>query len=634
MDFKIINMGMLATFFAFSALGATEPIRVLSSPDKKITATLSLNDRGHLQYLLQKDGDVIIDNSKLGIVVDGVDMGGDSFFSGSPEKFQVNTSYPWVGKKSVIVNHYNGMRIPLQSGKKKINWLIEMRVFNDGFAFRYIIPGSGKRRVNSETTTFNLIKGSEIWYRLNKPQYERLSKKSSVEAIEPDYNMQVPVTVELPGSKGFAAITEAGGFIYSGLSLKANGTTELSSYFAGDRKGFSVEGEIVTPWRIVMVGATPNDLVNCDIVYNVCPAPDKKLFPNGKLTKWIKPGRSLWNWWAYGKEGIAWNKQKKMVDYAAKLKCQYYLIDWGWEEPRYGWFNEGEKEKKWVHLKELVDYAGEKGVSILVWRHWNSLRSKKRKDAFFSKLSACGVKGAKIDFLASEGVDRRKFVIDTLKNAASHKIMVNFHGAPKPAGECKTWPNEVSREGIFGLEHNRLGGAKLSTQHYCLMPFTRGLAGHGDFTPTTFQKDKLFGTTFSLQLAMAIVEDSSILCWADKPDIYLESPALTFIQTIPPVWDETRYLPATEIGKFVLVARRSGKDWFVAAMNGDDKSPKDCELDLSFLGEGNFSATYCRDNLKRADDLVVEKDTVDKNKKILLKMLPGGGFVGRFIHAN
>jgi hypothetical protein len=163
------------------------------------------------------------------------------------------------------------------------------------------------------------------------------------------------------------------------------------------------------------------------------------------------------------------------------------------------------------------------------------------------------------------------------------------------------------------------------------VPFVRNLAGHGDFTPTTFQKSKLCDTTFTLQLAMAIVENSPLLCWADKPDIYLKSPALTFIKSMPTVWDETVVFPDSKIGKFVVMARRSGSDWYLAIINGGD-SDKEYSFKLDFLKDGEkYSATYSRDDMKRADNMVVEKDiTVKKGQTIKINMLPGGGFVGRF----
>jgi alpha-glucosidase len=323
----------------------------------------------------------------------------------------------WVGIKSEIKNHCNYLVLPVKNNGSDKTWNLEVKAFNDGVAFRYVVPGTGDRKINSETTSFGLLKGSKIWYRLNKPQYERFSKFSDVEKIEADYNMQLPVTIELPDNMGHAAITEAGSFLYSGLSLKSTGSTHLKAYFADDSKGWTITGEIASPWRIIMTGPTLNDLVNCDIVPNVCPPPDPKLFPKGKMTEWIKPGRTMWVWWAYGKDGAAWDFQKPMVDKTQKLHCEYYFADYGWEEPKYGWCTKENPNKKWDTLKELVKYAKERNIEIVVWRHWHPLRSAKAQERFFAKLKECDVKCAKIDFLASEGVERRKFIIDALKVA-------------------------------------------------------------------------------------------------------------------------------------------------------------------------------------------------------------------------
>ncbi|MBT3278390.1 MAG: hypothetical protein HN909_08140 [Phycisphaerales bacterium] len=624
----------------FALLCAGAPLHaesiVVKSPNAKVVTTVSISEAGHLQYSVTRDGAAVLDQSPLGIVVNGNDLGAGATLGTPGEPTSVDMSYPWVGNKSTLVNRHNQLIIPIKS---KTNWALHVRAFDDGVAVRYVVPGKNKRQIDSESTAFTLPKGSTVWHRVNKASYEKLSYHSPVETLESGYNMQYPLTIVLPNKGGYAALTEAGSFLFSGQSLVATGTTTLTTLFANNPKGWKMDGEIVSPWRIVMAAATLNDLVNCDIVYNVCPQPDKTLFPKGKQTEWIKPGRALWNWWAYGKGGIKWSKQKAMVDSAAKMNCQYYLVDDGWEEPKGGWFKKGKEDKRWKRLKELADYAKTKNVSILVWRRWKTkdkhhpgIETHDKRVEFFSKLVECGVVGAKIDFLSAEGLSIRKFVVDTLKVAAKHKIMVNFHGSAKPTGESKTWPNEVSREGIFGLEHNRLPGDKLSPSQYCVFPFGRNLAGHADFTPTTFQKSRLFGTTFSLQLAVAVIENSSVLCWADKPEIYLNSPALTFIQSIPPVWDETRILPGSEIGTRLVMARRKGNDWYAVVINGDAKNSVTHSLDLSFLGEGIYDATYSRDNMDKADAMVVEKDqTAKPSDTLTINMRPGGGFVARFI---
>jgi alpha-glucosidase len=207
--------------------------------------------------------------------------------------------------------------------------------------------------------------------------------------------------------------------------------------------------------------------------------------------------------------------------------------------------------------------------------------------------------------------------------------MINFHGANKPAGEARTWPNEITREGIMGLEHNKWSVLKPS--HYSVLLFTRMLAGHGDFTPTTFQPKFFKGTTASLQLAMAVAHTSPILCWADKPEVYLAHPTLELVQTVPAVWDETRVLKGSKIGDLAVLARRSGKDWWVGILNGSADKARKYKLDLSFLGDGEYSAVYCRDKTGSPADVIIEKTKAKASTTLDINMAPGGGFVARFV---
>jgi alpha-glucosidase len=205
---------------------------------------------------------------------------------------------------------------------------------------------------------------------------------------------------------------------------------------------------------------------------------------------------------------------------------------------------------------------------------------------------------------------------------------VNFHGANKPAGEPRTWPNEMTREGIHGLEQNKWSA--IPVQHYAVLPFTRLVAGHGDFTPVTFQERYLKGTTFAQQLATAILYTSPMQCWADKPEIYLKSPCLPLIQNMPCDWDETRVLPVSKIGKLAAYARKKGESWFIGIVNGETKE-KTLVLDFSFLGNGAYSATYYKDAMDNPASIIVEKNMPVNNKTSLqVTMLPGGGFAGWF----
>ena len=340
--------------------------------------------------------------------------------------------------------------------------------------------------------------------------------------------------------------------------------------------------------------------------WRVCvPPPDKQLFPDGIKTDYLKPGRCLWQWWAYNDPGTEWSKQHWFIDQAAALNCQYYLVDEGWENPKQGWSTED--KSAWERMRELCDYGSAKGVHIWLWRgwtrndkrFWSGIETPEKREAFFRNCAEAGVKGTKIDFMDSQSHEMLAFYEDCLRVGAKHKIMVNFHGANKPAGEARTWPNEMTREGIRGLEYNKW--STLPPQHYATLPFTRYLAGHGDFTPTTLQQQFLKGTTVAQQLACAVVTTSPILCWADKPELYLESPVVDFIREVPPVWDETRVLPGSRIGDLAVLARRSVNLWYVGIINGAEK--RSYTLDLSFLGRGKHLADFFSDVGGRPDEI-------------------------------
>jgi alpha-glucosidase len=246
--------------------------------------------------------------------------------------------------------------------------------------------------------------------------------------------------------------------------------------------------------------------------------------------------------------------------------------------------------------------------------------------AFFKRCREVGVAGVKIDFMDAESKDVIDFYTAALKDAAEYKLMINFHGANKPTGEARTWPNEITREGVRGLEYNKWSA--LPPQHYAALPFTRYLAGHGDFTPCTFNPDMLKATTVTMQLATAIVYTSPLLHWADKPHFYLNSPAVDLIKQIPSTWDQTIVLADSKIGELAAFARRKDDVWFVGIINAGPERQYD--LNLSFLDEGEYNAVLVRDRTDNPADITVENNTVNCEQKLTVEMCLGGGFVARF----
>jgi alpha-glucosidase len=605
----------------------------LSGPSGHVSATISIDENRQMQYTLKRDRLTVIEKSELGIIIDDVDLGLGVDF-GKATFRDINEKYPWYGVKSEASDHCRAMELSVKHLASGQNWVFEARAYDDGFAYRYVIPGTGQRAITGEKTNWRLPAGSQIWFQTNTKNYEGVHVKRRPEDVNSYTNLGPPVTIELP-DKSYAAITEAALFNYSGMTMCGTGTNAIVAIFEDDPNGFSIDGTITSPWRVVMTGPDLNALVNCDIVHNVCEPPDTKLFPQGLKTEWIKPGRALWHWWSGDSNSVKFENQKWWIDNAARMGFEYVLVDAGWETV---W--KTDTKDKWQFLAELVEYARSKNVRVWVWKYWTTrtrggetggLETHEKRVDFFKRCKDAGVVGVKIDFMDSESKDRIDFYAGVLRDAAEAKLMINFHGANKPTGEDRTWPNEMTREGIRGLEYNKWDA--LPPDHYASLPFTRFLAGHGDFTPCTFNPRSLKGTTVTFQLATAVIYTSPVINWADNPNFYLESPALELIKRIPSVWDQTIVLPGCKIGELAGFARRKGNDWFIGVINGSNNK-QEFGFDLSFLGKSNYKAMIARDKTGERTAMAVENAVVWEKQKIVVDLEAGGGFAAWLTPAN
>ncbi len=614
---------LLVVFSAYSASVAAEDI-VIASPDGRVQFKLSVTGQGQLQHAVTFRDKPVIEPSAVGITVDGIRIA-DGVRIGKIDRYQVNETYPWYGNHSTAIDNCNGAKISLTHEGSRIAYTLEMRAYNDGIAFRHVVPGEGTR-VPDEATSFRLPAGSILWEHDLEDHYEAVHSRKSLRAIPPGAWVAPPLTFRLPGDAGYGSITEGGLHAFSGMGLQADGSGAFlarlghsvpASYpfrlrYAQDVERLthpaSITGTISTPWRIVMIGADLNALVNCDIVHNVAAPPDPKYFPNGLKTEWIKPGRSVWRYLDGGPEGTM-EGMKEFSRLAGDLGFEYNLLEGFWA--------------KWPEnqLKELVDYSRARGVGIIVWRSRSSLGNEKSIREMFDLLRRTGVAGVKIDFFDHE----HKEVIDLyeliLKLAAEYHLLVDFHGANKPTGMERTWPNEVGNEGIRGMEM-----AGPYAQHEVTLPFTRMLAGLADYTPTHFTR-RLADTTWAHQVANAIILQAPLLVFAAHPANILANPTADLVKSIPSVWDETIVLPVSDIGQVAAFARRKGETWFLAVNNGINA--KTVRVDLSFLGQGTYVSTLIRDACEPAS-VKTEHLTLSRNDVLYIDLRSGGGFVGRF----
>ena len=269
-----------------------------------------------------------------------------------------------------------------------------------------------------------------------------------------------------------------------------------------------LEGHIATPWRILMIGNL-NSLVNNDIITDVSD-PLSPIFKND--ISWIEPGNCVWSWLAG--YSVSLENMKRFTDWGAELGIKYNLVDEGWSH----WEDKEHGKDCWDMVAELVNYSKSKGVKILLWKAYpdrkgiEGIQTSERRRRFFQKCKDLGVAGLKIDFFDCESQTVTRYYEETLKEAAEFGLVINFHGSNKPTGLNRTYPNELNREGILGLEYG-----ESSAQQNVLLPFTRYLAGHGDYTPLPLQREWMGGTSEAHQIATTALFTSPLRCYGGRP---------------------------------------------------------------------------------------------------------------------
>ncbi len=598
---------------------------MLESPGRQLLFVLSAAADGQVTWTVTRGGSVVIERSPLGIRVDGVDLGWGATLDKS-DPYRVDEKYPWRGVTSQAINRANGARIALRHSGGLI-YTVDVRVFDDGVAFRHEVPGRGSR-VPDATTAFTLPAGSTVWTHGLRGHYEELYERRAIEDVPPGTWAGPPVTFKLRDG-GYGSITEADLRGYAGMALQADGANTFRERLGHDHppsypftlrfgddeakrlsRPAAIDGPIRTPWRVVLAAADLNALVTSDIVHNLSAPPDPTLFPNGVKTPWVKPGRAVWRYLDGGENSFAGIKEFSRL--AGELGFEYQVVEGLWTR-----FGEAE-------LRELVEYSKDRNVGIILWRHRRTLHDRDERRRLFGALSKAGVAGLKVDFLDHEAKEVIDLYQDILRDAAEFRLVVNFHGANKPAGEARTWPNELTREGIYGLEHKAI---KEWAAFNTTFPFTRMLAGHADYTPVVFGERRR-ETSWAHQIASAAILTSPLLVYGAHPQSLLSNPAVEIVKSLPSTWDETRVLPPSEIGELALFARRSGTTWFVAAMNGP--AARTVTIDPAVLGIDGAQALIARDRLDDAAAIDVGRRAIARGVRLELAMRPAGGFIVRF----
>ncbi len=664
----LLICGGLGTGMAFGA----EPA-VQASPDGSLSLTVSVKSRlesgppgERLYYSLRfRDEDVLLDSS---IGLDFVDQAplANGLVLQKVERRTVNDSWRRVwGKRSRVVDHYNELLLTLAEKEAPARTIgLRFRVYDDGLALRYELPETwGAFELAAERTFFDFPGNPRVWaanYGGFESSQESEFVSQSLADLQPAQIYGCPVLVRLDGSL-WAAVTEADLSDWAGMHLTRRpgerGTlvTALAPHPDEPRVAVRSTAPRSSPWRVIMVGEHPGDFIESDLLQNLNE-------PLAIDAAWIKPGKSAWDrWWSgsYAPEvdfqvGMNTATMKYFVDLAAEMNWQYQLVDWYWYGPP---FAEGAVDNSWepnpeaditrvvpdLDLTGLIRYAGEKGVGIILWLNWAS--AARQMDEAFPLYEKWGVRGVKIDFMNRDDQEMVNFYHRTVKKAAEHHLLVDFHGAYKPTGWSRTYPNLITREGVMGNEYTKWSD-RVTPEHCLTIPFTRGMLGSMDFTPGGFRQKTREGFravggdapgpfvmgTRAFQLAMLVVYESGLQVLCDSPYSYHSSPAGTdFLKLVPTTWDDTRVIHG-QVGDFITIARRAGDEWYVGSMT--DWTPRTLEIPLSFLGDGRYRAEIWADAYEADDypDRIMKRTrAVTSADTIEAVMTAGGGQVVRLV---
>ena len=604
---SFLSVGLLAITLSINSYAQNI---IIKSPDNNIVSTFGKDKAGHLSYSITFKGKTVLMPSPIGIIVDSVDLGKNAT-TGKVKTKKINETYATRGVHTKAINNCNVVFIPITSGNQKTSWTLEVRAFNDAIAYRYHVMAEGIHKINGEASAWTLTPGSTMWYQSNNARnYEAVFKVANPDTVRIPLKIMTTATFKLPDNLGYAKITEANLINYSDMGLEASNGASFKSLFHNSPKGWQSNGAIESPWRVVILVNNLTELVNTDALQNLCPAPSKEL----ANASWIKPGRSTWHWMVTGSPKL--EEQNKWIDWTKKLDFEYYIIDDGWIR----WKKEGMDQ--WACMKEVTDYAKTQGVKIWAWTHSKELFTPEQRTDYFTKIKALGIVGLKIDFMKDADPVWVQWYDDCLRDLAKYELMVDFHGAVKPTGRERTWPNELTREGIRGRENG-----KQSSLHDIALIFTRFVQGHADYTPTDFRPDKLRGSTWSHELAMAVNFTSPLFCFSGRPEDYIASDAFGFFKVLPTTWDETIVLPGSEIGEMAAIARRKGNDWYIGVLNNNKVDH--FNINLGFLGRGSYNMEKFEDVADKNDAWTHSKSVVTANTTVSLNLSKDGGSVMR-----
>jgi alpha-glucosidase len=632
-----------------SSYGAAQKSSI-SSPNQRYNIDIDLTD--HISWNVSLDDIKVIENAVI-----SMDMGNDRVLGNKPRLKNkkivslnelITVQVP--NKNARINSRYNQLTMSFKGGFQLI-----FRAFDDGIAYRFVDQNNKSSVVINEKMQITFPENSMSYFPKEESMYshnERQYLNIAISNIGKGSFCSLPVMFDTKKAK--VLFTEASLHNYPCMFLAGDQANSLTAIFPNyvieavpnknsspDRNQIikkeadyiaKVDGKRAYPWRVFIISDDDRTFVESNLVTQLS---NSSKIPDAD---WIKPGKVAWDWYnannIYGvdfKAGLNMETYKYYIDFASKNNIEYVILDEGWTKSTTEILEDNED----LDVPELIKYATSKNVGIILWVLWKPLYE--RPDEILRLYSSWGALGIKVDFMQRSD----QFVVESYEKiaeiSATYKLLVDYHGAFKPAGIERVWPNLINYEGVMGNEQNKWS-SYITPEHNLTIPFIRMAAGPLDFTPGSminanqdnyvprFTRPMSMGTR-AHQVAMYVVFEAPLQMMCESPTIYYrEQESVDFITQIPTVWDETKVLKAS-VSDYIVLARRNGDNWYIGAMT--DWNAREFNIDLSFLDNGNYKMQSFADGInasRNAQDYKIENRLVTKEGEIQINLSKGGGY--------
>lgn len=632
MTVKTIAAAVVLPLFIASPALANVPESSISVASPNGTARISIAADA-TAISVSRNGEEIVAPSPIGL-----DLEGGVFaplrLVGIEHAAQDRTIPLTATKAAVARDQYNGARIAfVETGAGKRSLTIEVRAYDDGVAFRYLMPAGGPVTLKDEATELLLANDPTCEVTENSTSHENHWVETKVSELDRGKRYDFLLLCASATGRTHFAVTQSDLTSYAGAALEpVDGGVRVHLMPRVDRTDVAVisPSGLTSAWRVVMLGDRAGDLIESNLIGNLAPQ------ASGDFS-WVKPGLAAWDWWSGPTAGEkpTMERFRRFIDFAGASGFPYFLIDAGWPldatpccdaDPR----TDITRPNPVIDMPALVEYARAKGVGLLLWAHWKHVEP--RMEEVLDTYQRWGIKGIKVDFMEREDQQMVEFYHRLAKETAERHLLLDMHGAFPPTGLARAYPNYITQEGVRGLEYDKFSWGNITPGHNVKLAYTRMLLGPMDYTPGGFRNSTpetyvqsevmpMTRTTRGQALALYVIYESPLQMVSDDPSAYADAAGFDFIKQVPTAWDETRFIDGTP-GTHIVLARRSGDEWYLGAITNEQG--RTVEIPLSFLGAGSFQATVWQ-NGAGPNDVDRESKRVTRDDRLSIRLAGGGG---------